>query len=79
MKNSGKQRALSLFFRPRNCWKPRISAGNEISPAVNFMEKERKQREALRNLPPVEPVFDQAAGDRIEARQPECVVVGVRQ
>jgi hypothetical protein len=35
----------ALFFRSRNRQRPRISAENERSLAVNFWEKQRKQRE----------------------------------
>jgi hypothetical protein len=39
-----KQRAGSLLFRLAIFRKPRISAENERSLAVNFMEKQREQR-----------------------------------
>ena len=65
------QRALSLFFQRRNCRKSRISGGNEISLAVNFREKQQKQRRRSLALSPVQPILDQAASDRIEAREAE--------
>jgi hypothetical protein len=57
------QRARSLFFQPWNGRRSRISADNEISLAVNFREKQQKQRGARLTLPPVQPIPDQAAGD----------------
>jgi hypothetical protein len=47
-KNSGKQRkqrTAQLLFRHSMAQKPRVSANNESSLAVNFMEEQRKQRE----------------------------------
>jgi hypothetical protein len=43
-KNSGKQRNASLFFRSPNRRRPRISAGNAISVAADFLQKQREQR-----------------------------------
>jgi hypothetical protein len=39
------QRGASLFFRPPNRHRPRISAGNEILVADYLREKQQKQRE----------------------------------
>jgi hypothetical protein len=41
------QRAVSLLFRRSSARKSRISEANERSLAVNFLPKQRKQREAL--------------------------------
>jgi hypothetical protein len=45
-KNSEQQRTVSLLFRLPNLRQPRISAANKISAAVNFREKQRKQRKS---------------------------------
>jgi hypothetical protein len=65
-------------IRSRECQEPRISADIASSLADNFREEQRKQREAHAPLAAVQPVFDQAAGDRIQARQAERVIVDVR-
>jgi uncharacterized protein YcbX len=45
LENSGKQRRTAtclLFFRSRNRQRPRISAADEMSFAVDFVEEQRK-------------------------------------
>jgi hypothetical protein len=49
-KNSGKQRkqrTAQLLFRRSMEQKPRISANNESSLAVNFMEEQRSEKSQL--------------------------------
>jgi hypothetical protein len=65
------QRAIPLFLGLRNCREPRISADVAGSLADNSREEQQKQRGAHAPLAAVQPVFDQPAGDRIQARQAE--------
>ena len=39
-----KQRAIPLFSRSPNRWRPRISAENAMSSADNFLQKQQKQQ-----------------------------------
>jgi hypothetical protein len=74
------QRVLSLFFQLRNWRRSRVSAENENSLAVNLQQKQQKTAKARRApLPPVQPIFDQAASDRSEAREAERSVIQARQ
>src|SRR5215472_5725057 len=51
--NSERTANIPLFFRLHNWRRPRISAGDRRSIAVNFREKQRKQRRgALRHVTP---------------------------
>jgi hypothetical protein len=79
-KQQKKTASVLLLFRRQTGQKPRISAANETLLAVNFREKQRKQREPLPELAIVA-VFvagDQCVGDlrdmpALEAGDPELV------
>jgi len=48
-KTAQKQRAIPLFSRSPNRWRLRISAGNAIAPADNFVQKQQKQQKQQNN------------------------------
>jgi hypothetical protein len=43
-KTAAEQRGASLFYRSANRRRPRISAGNAMSVADNFLQKQQKQQ-----------------------------------
>src|SRR5437870_5193480 len=62
-----KQRAIPLFSRSPNRWRPRISAENAISFAENFIQKQQKQRA----ISPVATFFE---GPEAGGSGPQCAI-----